>query len=961
MKKRLLFACAMLISAVSGFAQSVGDNVYTPTGKYQISGENILAGAVTPEFTGWVAYSADEAATAASQFNYIASGDNGAFGYQSAKEAVTEGMAHTINGIEAGQDYVVVLKIAQPAESNPRKNTRVWQCAHLNSAFNLINITGTNFEDETDVVEYNVPTEILPGANTYCYAIPASDVARAYSIKLMGISADLYINDIQVLPATQIADERLVSASLEHAKLLLNLEEWPASDYLSALKENIEAAEAADASTSVEDMIGIAEGLREAINEFQNNVMDQQLTSAQDRLALANGNLQKQGTWGVWSGYSGGAGRIHSANNTNVMPIDVGHYAGNTKWGFGNGCNGLIYKATLAPGSYIFSVKTRALCREQGTSTCWDENPGLNPAYGVIYCRPVGDETAEANIVATNADYEISTALGSKKFDMLAEGLPIQNIENPSDKAASRLQEQTIVFKVETEGDYEIGIKSYAQDWYGASNGGTMEVYDAQFYAKTAAKYTKAQYEYEEDVLGQIKAARDNLTTAAANLANAEKPWGKAALKEVADAVEPVVVAYEAKTEDEIMATYDKEMYDKTKGLEAMDEDGTFYYRLMASEVYREAAKLIIAANNEFNRQNGLLDALDAAIAKAEEALKFRVYDYAEAKAPLQNEVATAKKLLETLKAGEYSEENETAINDEIAALGTASDALATSLPADKVTALVDIDFNAAPVAVDPTVNFDEANGEATITGAQGTMLFSNFSNIVINNASQIGYAAGEEILCQGIVHVGNGTGTVEIDVPADNFASDVIRVSMDWWFGSLSGKNCGFYLKDAEDANIGGLFFSPYSNTSDYDPCSVRATGYVAKGKSGVENDQICMDDNKTHMEYYVDYGNKIMYVISNTPKGVYQTKVYAIENTNPIAKFVLTSNYNNTNRRSWFDNLKIERIAADPATVDPTAAIQNVTASKVASKNMFNVAGQRVGADYKGIVIMNGKKVIR
>ncbi len=961
MKKRLLFACAMLLSAASGFAQAVGDYVYTPTSKYQITGTNIFADAVSPELTGWVAYSSEDAATAATQFNYIASGENGAFGYQSAKEAVTEGMAHTINGIEAGQDYVVAITIAQPTESNPRKNTRTWKCDHLNSAFNIINIQGTNFEDETDVAEYNVPTEILPGVNTYYYAIPASDVARAYSIKFLGMTSDLFINDIQVLPATQVGDERLFAASLEHAKLLLNLMEWPASDYLSGLKENIEAAEAVEATTSVEDVIGIAEGLVDAINEFQNNVMDPQLTSDKDRLALANGNSQKQNTWGVWSGFSGGGGRIHSVNNTNVMPVDVGHYAGNTKWGFGNGCNGLIYKATLEPGSYIFSVKSRALVREQPTSTCWCENVGLNPAYGVMYCRPVGDEAAELNVVQTNADYEISTALSSVKFDMLSEGLPIKAIENPSQKAASRLQEHTIAFTVETAGEYEFAIKSYAQDWYGAACGGTMEVYDAQIFAKTAAKYSKAQYEYEEDVRGQITAARENLTKAAENLADAEKPWGKAALKEAMESLESVVAGYEAMNQDEIIATYDKDQYDKSKGLEAMDEDETFYYRMLASEVYRNAAKIIIAANNEFDRENNLLSSLDAAIAKAEETLKFRVYDYADAKAPLQTEIAAAKKLLETLKAGEYSEENETAINDEIAALGTAADALATSIPASKVTTLVDIDFDATPVSVDPTINFDEANGEATITGAQGTMFFNNFSNIVINNASQIGFAAGEEILCQGIVHLGNSTNTVEIETPADNFGTDVIRVSMDWWFGSLSGKNCGFYLRDAEDANIGGFYFCPYNNTSEYDPCDIRVTGYVSKGKSGVENDQICMDDDKTHMEYYLDYGNKIMYVISTIPSGVKQTKVFALDNTNPIAKFVLTSNYNNTNRRSWFDNLKIERIAADPATVDPTAAIQNVTSSKVASKNMFNVAGQRVGADYKGIVIMNGKKVIR
>ena len=44
-------------------------------------------------------------------------------------------------------------------------------------------------------------------------------------------------------------------------------------------------------------------------------------------------------------------------------------------------------------------------------------------------------------------------------------------------------------------------------------------------------------------------------------------------------------------------------------------------------------------------------------------------------------------------------------------------------------------------------------------------------------------------------------------------------------------------------------------------------------------------------------------------------------------------------------------------------TTAIETVSAAKVANSNdaIFNLAGQKVGADYKGIVIKNGKRFVQ
>lgn len=960
MKKFLLFTCA-LFSAVAGFAQ---EYVYTANAKYKLNGASIVSNVVNSDFAGWNVISETEGTAIGSIFAYA----DGA--YVSQQTVKTEGMSYNITGISSGESYVVAVKMTQTAETTPHNSTRMGlACTHLNHDFNVLSITGTNMEDAEDIVECATATEVMPGeaGTTYYYAIPATEVGRSYQIKLIGFSTNIAINSIEVIPATQVVDDRSYASLVDYANKIMNARDWAeAGKDVSGLQETLGYVSALTPETDLEEAAGIVEGLQDAIKEFLGE-LDDFLPSKESKIPAPAStlNLQKKADiGGTWIGFGGGEGRVHSAKADGGGYYDVGHYAGNTAWGFGKGCNGLIYKVDLEPGTYIFSMKGRAVTREQGTSSCWCENQGLSAVYGVMYIRPVGDEETEANIVQTDAEYEKSIALGYEQFNMSPVNYDLHSI----------------VVTVTEAGTYEFGYKTYAQDHYGKTTcGGSFYPLDAAIYAKTNAKYTKAQYAYEEDVRGQIQAGLDNIQTAKDNLANAEKYWGKADLQAALEAAETAIAAYADMDQDAIIATFDGDIYDKDKGLEVIsDVDGESYARLLASEVYRTVVKDLIAANTAFANKNAVLESLDKAIADAEAALAFRIYDKATGKSALEAAIKEAKAMLADMKTKEYSEDevdstddgnvvviskgNKTIVNEMVEKLNNAVGEFKTTIPASAVTVLADIDFEAVPVAVDPTADLATANGEATLAGAVNSMLMTSFTAsdnaASINNAWQIGYWSNGEDIRAGIVHVGNGQGIVEMEVPADAYGTDVIRVSMDWWFGSLNKGYVGFYLKDAEDANVGGFYFSPYDNASEYDPCSIRATGYVAKGKSGVENDQICMDDDKTHMEYVVDCGNKVMYAISNTPKGVYQTVPVALDSANPIAKFVLTSNYTNMNRRSWFDNLKIERIAADPNTV---TAIQNVISRKVTSNAIYNLAGQRVDANYRGVVIKNGVKVMQ
>ena len=61
---------------------------------------------------------------------------------------------------------------------------------------------------------------------------------------------------------------------------------------------------------------------------------------------------------------------------------------------------------------------------------------------------------------------------------------------------------------------------------------------------------------------------------------------------------------------------------------------------------------------------------------------------------------------------------------------------------------------------------------------------------------------------------------------------------------------------------------------------------------------------------------------------------------------------------RRCWFDNLKAYKYASQAD--GPISGITGVKAAVKADGAIYNLAGQKVDKSYKGLVIMNGKKVV-
>ena len=954
MKKRLLFAFMALCASVSGFALEQGEFVYTPQGRFQITGQNLNANNAFQNMDGWTVIG--EGKTLNDKFNTnangLADGMNSVVSVDG--ETLDEGMYFKFEPTDASAAYVVSFKMKGALLDNVR-------CRPVTDGYkktyNLVKIEGNSdnvYGGENDVKLANTAEELNPEWKTFYYAIEGDGTARTWFISFVAMSTSIEIADLQIAPAVKFADLRERDDMVESLQVIKNCYDWPAevlADY--GFDEVIAKLQAIGDEAGQAELEEALEEAGEIAYEFINANMDDYL-AASEATATTNAagspkvdvkfstwyaKVQKAYTWGDWNCLPSGRGFWEKEEQG---AADFGHFAGNSAWNGGSpdGPMGIYMSKTFDPGVYVFSLDSKAALREDNTSSSWTNNEGWDPAYGIAYIGKLGTvKDADGNDVTAVTD-----TIASMVKDL--ESLNFTGFN--------------VIAKIEEAGAYEVGYKAYCKDGYkDLKNGSVVYIKDVSIWGKNNNKYNQKQLGYEQNVRTQISAGRDNLTTAAGYLADESFLWGKAALKAVVDEVGPKIAEYEAMDQDAIIATFDQDTYVNSTS----DEAGLLQY-----QVYQEATKFIIAANKEFLAENDTLASIQTAIDAAEATKAMRLYDAATGKDALQAIIDKAKGVQATMKAADYSEANALAIREANAELAEAVAVFKTTIPASAIATIVDIDFEN-----DATQNAD--NELYSVAGAKGAMEFSTWSvDGTGNQPFEKGFWSNGEQLWKGYIRIGNGTGTVVFD-PTENgsMGTNILKVACDLYVQGLSGRSLGFFLKNVvdgengpEDATIFGLFHNFYNGTTETNTTGVDISKIWAKSGGSYDNaspadaDEETLTANplqKSHVEVIMDYGRKSMYCTINSVNGSTASNEVGLD-TVPT-KFILQCNYNNNNRRAWFDNLKIERISAG-ATEPFVDAINSI---KAASQDnvIYNLAGQKVMKAQKGVFIQNGKKVIK
>lgn len=937
MKKRLLLAFMAICASVSSFALEQGDFVYTPQGRFQITGANLNANNAFQTMDGWTVIG--DGKTLADKFNTNADGLAAGFNSVVSIDATAgEGMYFKFEPTDASATYVVSFQMKGAALDNIK--VRVPGDGYKKED-NLVKIAGNDAHTYTypateGEIIVNTAEELTENWQTFYYAIQGDGTARTWYISFTTMATTIEIADLQIAPALQFADLRQRDAMLEKLNAYKNCYEW-SEDLLNdfAVNEFIANLEAIGNESGQAELDEVLTTAQEVLDEFINANMDDYLPSVEatattDKAGTPKvdvkfsqwfAKVQKAKTWGDWKCLPDGRGFWE---NESQGAADFGHYAGNTAWNYGtvDGPMGIYMNKVLDTGSYVFSIDGRAAVREDATSSSWTNNDGWDVGYGVAYIVKVENEATTDTVAVVVKDLD---AVDYTPFFVTA--------------------------KIAESGTYEIGFKVYCKDAYkDLKNGSVAYLKNASIWGKNNNKYNQKQLGYEADVREQITTGRTNLTTAKENIANADYFWGKAELQACVDSVETKIAAYEAMDQDAIIATYEEDYAKSTSA-----ETGYLVYT-----VYQEAVKDIIAANKKFTAVNDTLASIQTAIDNAEKVQGMRLYDAATGKDALQAAIDKAKGVQAAMKATDYSEENADAILAANAELAEAVEAYKASVPATAKTTIIDIDFENDAV-------LNEETNLYSVAGAAGSMEFSSWSpDGTGNQPFEKGYWSNGEQLWKGYIRIGNGTGTVVFD-PTENgsMGTNILQVACDFYVQGLSGRSLGFYLKNvvegeegAQDADIFGLFHNFYNGTTTTNTCNVDISMIWAKSGGSYNNaspadaPEETLTDNplqKSHIEVIMDYGRKSMYCTISSINGNATSEEVALEAI--PTKFILQCNYNNNDRRAWFDNLKIQRIiagATDPF-VDGIQEVNPAAVVKAPTKVLKN-----------GRIVINGKYAV-
>lgn len=915
MKKRLLLSLMAMCMGVSGFALSEGEYVYTPQGRFQITGAN-AASSNFADFTGWTLISSTEGALLETTFGIVANGY--AEGLNSAKSLVStagEGMYFKFEPTGASESYVVSYKVKGATAVSIRSIT-------TEVSTNLVKVEGNSdntFGGTNDVVVSSKGEELSEDWQTFNYAIVGDGTTRTWFISFSGMATDIEIADLQIAPAVQVADLRQRDAAVEKLNVYKNCYAWD-EGLLEGINETIEALEGVGDESMQADLDELLTAAQEVIAEFVNTNMDDYLaggTKEYNYLGVGVDKMQKVSTIGIWNCLP--SGRAHWS--VGDYP-DMGHFQQGNKWNNGSPDTpmGVYTNKELTTGSYVFAIEGRAAVREP-KKQCWTNDEGMKPAYGVL-------SIVKMNKVGTGES--VSYEAGDTIVSVVKDLEPV----NFTPFIAS--------VKIEEEGTYQFSFMAWCKESHkNMTMGSVSYVKDASIWGKNEAVYNQKQLQYEADVREQITTGRNNLTTANERIASADYYWYKNELQACVDSVETKIAAYEAMSQDDIIATYEEDYVKSTT-----EETGYMVY-----EVYQAGVKDIIAANRMFVSVNDTLKSLQQAIDNAEYTIGLRIFETATGKAALQQEINDAKDCLAAMKKAGYNEEHAATVYYTELSLNEAVDEFKGTIPAENIATIVDIDFEQEAV-------MDAETGNYVIAGAAGAMEFTHFSTTNPEGEDapfQQGHWDNGEQKWKGYLRVGNGTGVVNFDPTVEgDMGTNILKVACDFYIQGLNNRSIGFYLKDASDENVSGLYRNYYQPTSGYEPFGVDVSKIWAKS-GGSYNDASPADvedptDNplqKTHFEVIMDYGRQSMYCTISSPNGSTASSEVAFAGV-PV-KFVLQCDYDNkfATRRCWFDNLKIERIqAGETEQFDAIQEINNDAKVVAPSKVLKN-----------GRIIINGK----
>jgi len=915
MIKNLLSLALLSSMAIGANAYNVDDFIYTRAAKYKVTAANLVTNGELKgaSLDGWTATD-PTAAGLAEVFTVL---EDGGVKVNSGMTALENGMYQVIN-VANGGTYVVTMKVKGAEEGYTDLDQTAPATNYIFAYFNTDGTLSTVGGNKNTTLSFGEGGAAIEA----CYSFTADDYTEmAFTVEapsegkividLRGMVADLEIKDIECHAVTSVIDERIAQARLNYIKYIINGFEWTSEyDYFADVKADITALEnaiktnSADINTYLDNLNGDFGSFAEAnlANVFEAIPTTDGSSNAENNSANwmnwtakwnSLGYSERNGQYTGKAPWNWSTDRWSHKTAAKNMPMQI-------QWmrkASGDWDNIATLTCTLDKGTYFYSV---------------DGQGGMMTLNKERWARHSGYECASTQIF-----FGVDGAATAN--DTLDCGmLPTQNYKSYINK-----------YVLAEDSKVNLGIR--CNQTLDVLNGFDVFFANPMLYkVLVKGELTPNQKTYLSLVETQIAKLEERIKEAEELVAatQTEKPWGKENLQKGIDA---------AKARLEVMKKYNQEeileaMANETASFNV--EGGMFYVDgeyITKDSVYTNTALCDVfeaAGSNYlknefvdvFNALNTPLTDMPAAIEAAKVAKTQRIFSSSSKMGELGNEITKVENLYKEKLAAAYSAENAQALVDAKAALAQLVEEFKAAIKAE---VLVDIDFENTSF-----VKHEDPEGEVdtyfTLAGKTGEMKFTSIAedNALGTNLYELGYRsdAEAELAYPGILRVGDTSATVDFNAAPVN-KDEIVRVSFDYYFGNLTGGYAGYYLTAGQDT-ICGLFCDMYNSKDTYNTLGVDYGGKLTKvGSGAAQNDAIAAESNKSHFEVVLDYGNKTMYCTTTSSKGTATTQEVALNPEQKATGFILASNYANTNRRCWFDNLKIESI-----TVGATTGINDV-----------------------------------
>lgn len=915
MIKKLLSASLLAVFALGASAYEVSDYVYTRVAKYQVTGANLVTnGQFKDGANGTDSWVSPDAAVAIDEtFLKKEGGPNG-----SNSLSVIEGQNARANGmyqvipIVQGGTYVLTFKIMGATAGFTDIDLTGASSNYMNFYYNTDGSLATGRNDRGADAAGGYGNEFTFGTEDFQEMAMAVDAPAEGNliIDFRAMATGVEIADVECHLVEQVYDNRVADRRLEYMNTFISAKDFTGVEYFEDLQMTIDEVKAGiENKATPEEMEVLMSNMELVYEEF----IALNFGNYIDFIPTTDGSTPTGDNSSNWMSWTKKYNKLNSDYNGkapwkwNTDRWCHKEAAANTDLGLnwqrgagGNWNNIATLTLTLKPGEYFWGLSGNGGCMSL-TGKSWD----------------------------------VSMARECVGIQMFLAGDTTEVV------TLSPLYNRDLIYKFVVEGD---GPQEVTAGIICNTTVEEKEGFKANLYSPVLLKLLEpGEFTPEEElnittVHNQLETMATAMDKAKAYLADDQVllPWGK---EDLQFAVDTAQIRYDAWVVLDSFAICD--LYSENN--------------ILGDTIKNVGINYVNNAIKAFESLNVPLTDMPKAIEAANKTKEERIYSGSAKMAELNQKIADAQTLYDTSLKLAYSEDVVLALQNMKAELAAAVEEFKAAITG---TTIVDINFGTQE-------NPDSIIEVTDTAGVTVKYIDSTFGRLFIANGDyELGYNGTDSL---GMLRVGNGEVYADFTGTPAN-PGHIVRIQFDLFPGNLSKKYVGFKIlgEEREDTaankvvrdTICALYYSPYTGDAKINTLGIDWGRLPKVGSGSASNAAIAAASNSAHFDIILDYGAKVMYCTTFAKDASKTTEAMTLPAHITPSRFVLYSDYNNGDRRSWFDNLLIQDIAAEIP-----AGIEEIRTAVVTGKNtaIYNLAGQRLAAPVKGqIYIQNGKKYL-